>query len=446
MRARRVAWTAGATFAAGVLLLAQCAGDDGEPAGEDGAAPTTSEVAATSATTAPSDPATTVAAPAAPAPTTAPAAPEPPPPEPAAPTTPTAAEQEPPPTLSGPPPVAVGTMPELRIDVGGYPHALFAEGFFSGPVDGYTAASSDTNVATAGVSPPDMLIVAPVSSGSASVTVTASGPGGTASQTFTVRVETGADRSQVAAPPAPAPSPTPPAPSPTAPEDPAPTPTAPEDPAPSVPEGDLPAQILQPEESPPDDQSLYLMASEPVTAAPTVSRSIPDQTLIVGNSGSVSASAYFSGVIQGWAVRSSAPASVPVTVSEAGVVRFSGDALGTYTITVTAANDIGSVRYGFTVSVKTAEQVILTTVGDRPQLVVAVGRTISVDLSRYFSEAATSFGVTYDHADPNRLIDVTVLGSSASIRGLRSGTVTVSLTATSATARISRPATIQVTG
>ena len=298
-------------------------------------------------------------------------------------------------------------MPELRIDAGGYPHALFAEGFFSGPVEGYTAASSDINVATAGVSPPDMLIVAPVSRGATSVTVTASGPGGTATQTFTVRVETGADGSQVAAPPAPAPappaaSPAPPAPSPTPP---APSPTAPEDPAAAVPVEGLPAETLQPEESPPDDQSLYFMASEAVTAAPTLSRSIPTQTIIVGNSGSVSASAYFSGVVQGWAVRSSEPASVPVSVNEAGVVRFSGDALGTFTITVTAANDVGSVGYGFTVEVKTAEQVRLTTVGERPQLVVALGRAISVDLSRYFSEAATGFDVTYDRTDPNRLVD-----------------------------------------
>ena len=414
-----------------MLLVAQCGGDGGgddggESTGGDGGPVPTPAVApapeAAPTSVAETPPATaTTAAPPAPGPAT-PETPAPPAAvEPAPPTT--AAQQQPAP--SGPPPVAVGTMPELRIDAGGYPHALFAEGFFSGPVEGYTAASADINVATAGVSPPDMLIVAPVSRGATSVTVTASGPGGTATQTFTVRVETGADGSQVAAPPAPAPappaaSPAPPAPSPTPP---APSPTAPEDPAAAVPVEGLPAETLQPEESPPDDQSLYFMASEAVTAAPTLSRSIPTQTIIVGNSGSVSASAYFSGVVQGWAVRSSEPASVPVSVNEAGVVRFSGDALGTFTITVTAANDVGSVGSGFTVEVKTAEQVRLTTVGERPQLVVALGRAISVDLSRYFSEAATGFDVTYDRTDPNRLVDATVQGSMATIQGLRSGTV-----------------------
>ncbi|MYB25396.1 MAG: hypothetical protein F4X37_09915 [Acidimicrobiia bacterium] len=332
----------------------------------------------------------------------------------------------------------------MRIDAGGYPHALFAAQFFSGPVDGISAASSDTTVATAGVSEPDMVIVTPVSRGDASVTLTASGPGGTATQTFTVRVQTGADRNQAApAPPA--------APAPAAPQDP--EPFVPDEelpaaapPGPSVPEETLPAQAVQQEETPPDDQSLYLMASEPVTAAPTLSGSIPAQTVIVENSGTVSASAYFRGVVQGWEVRSSAPASVPVSVNEAGVVRFSGDALGTFTITVTAKNDVGSARYGFTVAVKTADQVILTTVGDSPQLVVAVGRTITVDLSRYFSEAATTFDVIDERTDPNRLIDVTVQGSSAQIQGLRAGTASITLVAASDTARISRPATVQVTG
>ncbi|MDE0195173.1 MAG: hypothetical protein OXP08_06435, partial [bacterium] len=216
-------------------------------------------------------------------------------------------------------------------------------------------------------------------------------------------------------------------------------------PLPPQPDGSQP-DGSQPDDSQPDDQSLYVMATEAVTAAPAVTGSIPTQTLIVGNSGAVGLRAYFSGVVQGWAVKSSAPASVPVSVNANGVVSFSGNVLGTFTITVTATNDVGSVRQGFTVSVKTAEQVILTTVGDRPQLVVALRRAITIDLSRYFSEAATGFDVAYDRNDPDRLVDVTMQGSVATIRALRSGTVNLTLVATSATARISRPATVQVTG
>ncbi len=443
-------------LAAGVLLVAQCGldnGGDGGSAGDgvgstggDGAPAPTSEAATPPVADAPPVTATTIAAPA-PGPVT----PETPAPVDATePAIPTADEQEPPPAPSGPPPVAVGTMPDLRMDAGGLAHALFAAKFFSGPVDGFTAASSHTDVATAGVSPPDMLIVAPVSDGSASVTVTASGPGGSATHTFTVRVGTAADGSQVAAPPAPAPAPAPPAPAPPppAPTPPAPfvpeeelPPAAPAPPPPGVPEEELPAQTR-----PPDDQSLYSLATEPVTAPPAVSANIPAQTLIVGNSGTVSATAYFSGIVQGWAVTSSAPASVPVSVDSNGRVRFSGNALGTYTITVTAANDAGRVAHEFTVAVKTEAQVLLTTVGDGPQLVVRVGQTVAIDISSYFSEAATRFDVAYDRTDPNRLVDVTVQGSAAMIRGVRIGTARITLVAFSATARISRPATVQVTG
>ena len=104
------------------------------------------------------------------------------------------------------------------------------------------------------------------------------------------------------------------------------------------------------------------------------------------------------------------------------------------------------MAYGFTVSVKTTSQVVLSTVGNSPQLLVQVGRTVAIDISRFFSEAAIEFDVTYDSTDPNRLVDVTVQGSVASIQAIRTGTTKISLVATSATATITRPATIQVTG
>lgn len=422
----------------GVLLVAQCGlGDDGggEAAGDE--APAVASGGDGSATTIAAD-GSAAAGSEAPAPVDAA--------ETAAPAgdgqaAPPGGEQEAPPgdgqevpqALSGPPPVAVGSMPELRIDVGSRPHALFVGNFFRGPVEGFTAASSDTGVARAGVTPPDMLVVAPGSRGSASVTVTASGPGGVASQTFTVRVGTAGDGSQVATPPAPTP------PAPFVPVDELP-PAAPP-PPPGVPEETLPGRT-----PPPDDESLYSLPTEPVTEPPAVSTPIPDQILIVGNSETVNARSYFSGIVQGWAVVSSAPTTVAVSVGNTGIVSFSGSALGTSTITVTAANDAGSVAYGFTVSVKTTSQVVLSTVGGSPQLLVPVGRTVAIDISRFFSEAAIEFDVTYDRTDPNRLVDVTMQGSVALIRAIRTGTTKISLVATSATATSSRPATIQVTG
>ncbi len=113
---------------------------------------------------------------------------------------------------------------------------------------------------------------------------------------------------------------------------------------------------------------------------------------------------------------------------------------------MTATNDAGRVAHGFAVSVKTASQVRLTLVGDSPQLLVPVGQVISVDLSTYFSEAATDFAVSYDSTPTNQLVDVTMQGSVASIRGVRTGTATITLIASNTGARITCQATVQVTG
>ena len=198
---RRMTWAVRivAMLAASALLLAQCGGDSEESAdGDEGTTTTTEALAAPAAPASPS--ATQVVATEPPPAATPPAA------------TPVAAPTPPvSPALSGPPPVAVGSMSEMRVAGDGLAHARFVAEFFSGPVNGYSASSSDNGVATAGIRSPDLLIVAPVSNGTASVTVTASGPGGTATQTFTVRVGTGSDQTLFADAAAAAPAPAPPA-------------------------------------------------------------------------------------------------------------------------------------------------------------------------------------------------------------------------------------------
>ena len=324
-------------------------------------------------------------------------------------------------------------MSEMRVAGDGLAHARFVAEFFSGPVDGYSASSSDNGVATAGVQPPDLLIVAPVSNGSASVTVTASGPGGTATQTLRIVVGQGSDQSWIADAVASAPPPPPPA--------------AQE---PFVPTEELPPEAPISEAPPPDDPTSEgvptdSLTSAPVTEAPTLSGSIPEQTVIVGQSRTVDVNPYFTGVVQGWSAQSSAPTNVPVSMSIAGVLTLDGQALGTSTVTVTATNDIGSVAQTFRVSVKTVSAVVLTLVGDNPRVSVGVGESTTLDLSQYFSEAATGFDVTYDRADPNRRADVTVSGSVATIQGRQTGTTTITLVARTANTTITRPATVQVT-
>ena len=335
----------------------------------------------------------------------------------------------------------------MRVAGDGLAHARFVAEFFSGPVNGYSASSSDNGVATAGIQSPDLLIVAPVSSGTASVTVMASGPGGTATQTFTVRVGTGSDQTRFADAAAAAPAP-------------APAPPAAQQAEVFVPSEELPpeapiAPAPPPEDAVEDTGPVELLPAVPVTEAPTLSGSVPEQSVIVGQSKTVDVNSYFGGVVQGWAVESSAPTNVPVSMTVAGVVTFDGGAIGTSTVTVTASNDIGSVAQSFQVTVttnsgntnsgNTGSSGILTTVGSSPRVTVAVGQTTTLDLSQYFSTAATGFDVDYDETDSNRLVDVTMDGPVATIQGLRVGNTTIDLLASSPSARIERTATIQVT-
>ena len=254
-------------------------------------------------------------------------------------------------------------MSDMAVAADGYAHARFVGEFFGGPIDSYSAVSSDNGVATAGVNPPDMLIVAPVSNGTASITVTAFGPGGMATQTFVARV--GAGATQVNRPTVPQPSPPPPAPAP---------PPAREEPAAEDSDVMVPTEEHPPR--PPD------VAEDSTTdAVPTAGTTTTTTT--------------------------------------------------TTTAATTTTTRAGSGR--------------ILQVGPSPRVSVSLGQSEPLDLGQYFSTAATRFAVIYDTTDPNRLVDVTQVGSVATIRGLRSGTVTVELEASNTNGHISRrPATITV--
>ena len=351
-------------------------------------------------------------------------------------------------------------MSDMAVAADGYAHARFVAEFFGGPIDGYSAVSSDNGVATAGVSPPDMLIVAPVSNGTASITVTAFGPGGAATQTFVARV--GAGATQVNRSTVPQPSPPPPAPAP---------PPARQEPAAEESAEELPPRLPAVEQDTSTD-AIPTESLPPVraTAAPTLSGPVPEQTINVEQTVTVDVTSHFAGIVQGWAVESSNSTSVEASMTVAGRVSVRGLAAGTSTVTVTAVNDIGSVAQAFRVTVgagsgtttttaagttttttaatttttRAGSGGILTLVGTNPSVSVSVGQSATLDISRYFSTAATGFDVTYDATDPNRLVDVTVAGSVATIRGLRSGTVTITLVASTTNTRITRPARIQV--
>ncbi len=433
-----------AILAVGALILSQCGeGDEEATDGDQDTTATTVETSEATTSTVfvpppapdplpPEPPPVTTTAPPAPAPAAAPA--------------PAPSEQ-----LSGPPPVAVGVIPDMAIAVDGYAHAIFIQEYFSGPVSGLSASSSDTGVATTGVRAPDMLIVAPISNGSASITVTASGPGGTATQTFNARVGEGPQQVTRAATPQPAaPAPPPPAPPPPAP------------PPPPPPDGSdelLPIDDDLPP-TPPDVGTADAVPTEslpPVepTAAPALSGSVPAQTVGIGDTLVVDVRSYFEGIVQGWSVETSNPGFVAASMTVAGQVELRGVAAGTATITVTARNNLGEVAQAFnatagastattttttTTTVRAGSTGILVLEGNNPSVSVNVDASTTLDLSRSFSAAAISFDVE----DVPSGVEITVSGSIATIRGVTRGFYTVKIVAKATNSSIKRPATIQV--
>ena len=325
----------------------------------------------------------------------------------------------------------------MAVAADGYAHARFVGEFFDGPIDSYSAVSSDNGVATAGVNPPDMLIVAPVSNGTASITVTAFGPGGTATQTFVARVGAG---SVGVARPAAAPAPPPP---------------APDEDDTFLPVEELPP-VAETDESTTDttDPGVPTEALPPVvvTEAPSLSGSVSEQIIIAGQSRTVDLNPFFMGVVQGWEVESSNPNHVEASMSVAGEVVVRGVTEGISTVTVTATNDLGSVAQAFRVAVRRSTGATdggettptIESVGDGPEFTVVIGRSVRVELSEYFSEGATGFDVSYNNASGGR-VDVTVRGSVATIRGVQEGKIVITLTATRSNQRVTQLALVEIT-
>lgn len=338
-------------------------------------------------------------------------------------------------------------MADLEVAVDGYAHAVFLQEFFSGPVTDYSVTSSDTAVAAVGVRAPDMLLVAPVSNGSASITVTATGPGGTATQTFLARV--GAGPEQVDRPTSsPAPATVPPAP----------TPEPEPEPEPELPDGSdelLPIEDDLPPRPPDTAETLPADSLEPLeaTEAPTLADQVPAQTVAVGATITVDVRPHFGGIIDGWTVEISDTAVAAIEPSPgAGRAVLRGVATGTATVTVTAANNLGEVAQAFNVTVteqpptttttqgSEASTGILVLEGENPSVRVDLGQSTTLEMSRHFSSAATSFSVRSVPAGVN----VTVSGSVATITGVARGDYTITLVASNTNASIERPARIRV--
>ena len=355
-------------------------------------------------------------------------------------------------------PVAVGTIPDQYMEIGGSATTIDVSSYFS-DADGdplaYTATSSDTSKVTVSISSSTVTIT-PVAVGTSTITVTARDGSSTATQTTTVVVDV--------------------------------TNTAP------ITVGSMPDQTMNVGESTLTQVGSYFQdttghtwtytAAASDTSIATTSMSgtsltvqavsqgtatisvtitdhgglsatqtfsltvpnrapvvgtIPDVTIENGSTSEVSAPLYFTdpdGDTLSYAVGSSDPAIVSVSLGGTGysTLSLSANALGTVTITATATDtSAATVTQTFSVTVIQPNQAP-TTVGTISNITMKLGSiTRQVDVSGYFSDADGDT-LTYTASSSN-LADVTVSVSNATvtITSVSEGWANVTVTASDGT-------------
>ena len=263
------------------------------------------------------------------------------------------------------PPVAVGTIPDQSLAVGGAAVSVDVSGYFNDP-DGdalsYAFSSSDTNKLNASITGSTLLFTG-VDEGSITITVTATDTSDLfASQIFSVAVSSQTNRT-------------------------------------------------------------------PLTVG-----TIPDQTVNIGGASvSVDVSDYFSDpdsdtLSYAFEFSDSSKMNASVTGS---TVLFTGVVAGTVTVTVTAT-DTGDLTatQTFTLTVNAQNQVP-TTIGTIPNQTVTVGDSATtVDVSSYFSDADND-ALTYTATSSDTAkATVSVSNATVSITGVAAGTTTITVTAT----------------
>ena len=161
---------------------------------------------------------------------------------------------------------------------------------------------------------------------------------------------------------------------------------------------------------------------------PVAVGSIPDLELAVGADASVDVSAYFSDP-DGDALSyeaTSADGDVTTVSVSGSTVTATGMAQGTAVVTVTGTDPEGlSAEQTFQVTVPNRGPVA---VGSIPDLELAVGGTIAIDVSAYFSDPdgdALSYEATSADAD---VTTVSVTGSTVTVTGVGEGTAEVTVT------------------
>ena len=273
-------------------------------------------------------------------------------------------------------PTIADTIVGMEFDVGEDPTKITLTGYFNATKPTYSAKSTKTSVATATVSGA-VLTVTPKAAGTTNVTVTAKDENGSVSQTFTVTVN----------------------------------------------------------------------APEPVVDNPPTVRTIPNVSLKVGATASVTLSRYADdpdGDSLMYSADSSNEDVATVSVANA-VLMIKAVAEGTATITVTVSDRTNNVDREFDVTV-TAESVNNPpTVRTIPDESLKVGETESVTLSRY-ADDPDGDTLTYDAASSNDAVAmVAVSGAELTITAVAPGTATITVTVSDGTDNVDRKFDVTVT-
>lgn len=168
----------------------------------------------------------------------------------------------------------------------------------------------------------------------------------------------------------------------------------------------------------------------PPNRAPVASSSIPEQSVVVGETVTLAASSYFSDADGGaltYTASSSDPGVISVSVS-GSMVTMVGVGQGTATITVTATDPGGL----------SATQQVAVTVPNRPPIAedsiparsIFLGETVTVDVSSHFSDPdGDALTYTANPSDPG-VISVSVSGDMLTMVGVARGTADITVTAT----------------
>ena len=263
------------------------------------------------------------------------------------------------------PPVAVGTIPDQSLSVGGAAVSVDVSSYFNDP-DGdalsYAFSSSDTNKLNASIAGSTILFTG-VDTGTVTITVTATDTSDLfASQTFSVAIGS---------------------------------------------------------------------QNRPPVAVGT----IPDQSLSVGGAAvSVDVSSYFNdpdGDALSYAFSSSDTNKLNASITGSTIL-FTGVDEGTITITVTATDTSDlSASQVFSVAVSSQKNGTPVTIGTIPDQTVNIGgAAVSVDVSSYFSDPdGDALSYAFEFSDSSKM-NASVTGSTVLFTGVAAGTVTVTVTAT----------------